>query len=114
MPVFEQKIEDITGSLTTLEAPWQDEHAARVMALIQGIPAKGSYGNDGIGALFDKDFEAAFTAAYLFLGVSKDEFQDRLAQALPRATGSIVSRKTGCLSATRWHNSICPPQSRRP
>jgi hypothetical protein len=34
MQIVEQRLEDITGSLTTLEAPWQDEHAVKVVALV--------------------------------------------------------------------------------
>ncbi len=87
MQIVEQKLEDIAGSLTTLEAPWQDEHAARVIALIQSIPIKTDYDANDVGALFDKNFAAAFTAAYLFLGISKDEFQDRLSAVLPGGCG---------------------------
>ena len=37
-----QKIADITGALSTLEAPSQDEHAAKVIALIQTFPFAAS------------------------------------------------------------------------
>jgi hypothetical protein len=87
MQIVEQKLEEITASLTTLEAPWQDEHAAKVVALIQNIPVKPAYDSNDVGALFDQDFAAAFTASYLFLGVSKDEFQDRLSAILPGGCG---------------------------
>lgn len=87
MHIVERKLEEITAALTTLEAPWQDEHAARVMALVQSIPAKKAYSDEDAGKLFDENFDAAFTAAYLFLGISKDEFQDRLAQVLPGPNG---------------------------
>ncbi|MBL8175215.1 MAG: hypothetical protein JNK48_11125 [Bryobacterales bacterium] len=66
MQILEQQIEDITRSLTTLEAPWQDEHAAKVIALIQGIPVKAAYANDDVAALFDQNFDAAFTASLPF------------------------------------------------
>lgn len=85
MQIVEQKLEDITGSLTTLEAPWQDEHAVKVMALVQSVPVKAAYTSADIVALFDDDFRAGFTAAQLFLGVSKDEFQDRLGAILGRS-----------------------------
>ncbi len=83
MPRVDQKIADITGALSTLEAPWQDEHAAKVIALIQTFPFVGqdniaAVPIDLIGRMFDKGFNEAFTAAQLFLGISKDEFQDRL------------------------------------
>src|SRR5882724_7987842 len=87
MQIVEQTLKDITGALTTLEAPWQDEHAAKVIALVQSIPLKETYGPDDVGAMFDESFDTAFTAAYLFLGVSKDEFQDRLAKVLPGQAG---------------------------
>lgn len=87
MKIVEQTLEELTNALTPLEAPWQDEHAAKVIALIQSIPVKKSYTNDDVGILFDENFDAAFTAAYLFLGVSKDEFQDRLAAVLPAPNG---------------------------
>src|SRR4051812_6656675 len=93
MQIVEQTLGDITGALTTLEAPWQDEHAAKVIALIQSIPVKETYGVEDVGALFDGHFDEGFTAAYLFLGVSKDEFQDRLKQALPGQNGVMRFKK---------------------
>jgi hypothetical protein len=80
LQIIEQRIEDITAALTTLEAPWQDEHAVKVMALLQSVPVKDAYTRDDIAALFEGkgNFRAGFTMAQLFLGVSKDEFQDRL------------------------------------
>jgi hypothetical protein len=78
MQIVEQKLEDITGALTTLEAPWQDEHAVKVMALVQNIPIKDAYTDKDVAALFEENFRAGFTVAQLFLGISKDEFQDRL------------------------------------
>lgn len=93
MHIVEQKLEEITAALTTLEAPWQDEHAARVMALVQSIPAKKAFSDEDAGKLFDENFDAAFTAAYLFLGISKDEFQDRLAQVLPGPNGVTRFKK---------------------
>ena len=91
--IVEQTLEDITGALTSLEAPWQDEDAARVVALIQSIPVKDSYDEADAGALFESDFEIGFLAAYLFLGISKDELQDRLQQALPGQNGVTRFRK---------------------
>src|SRR4051812_30049687 len=78
MQIVEQKLEDITGSLTTLEAPWQDEHAVKVVALVQNIPQKEAYTSEDVATLFEGDFRTGFTVAQLFLGISKDEFQDRL------------------------------------
>src|SRR3954464_13918371 len=78
MRIVEQKLEDITGALSTLEAPWQDEHAVKVMALVQNIPVKDVYTHKDMAALFEENFRAGFTIAQLFLGISKDEFQDRL------------------------------------
>lgn len=82
MERVEQTTTDITGALSTLEAPWQDEHAAKVITLIQEIQVAPTFGPNDIGTLFDKGFDAAFTACQLFLGVSKDEFQDRLGAIL--------------------------------
>lgn len=85
MQILNQKLEDITGALTTLEAPWQDEHAVKVMALVQNIPIKETYTDEDIAALFEGNFRRGFTVAQLFLGISKDEFQDRL--------GAIIGRE---------------------
>ena len=87
MQRVDQKIADITGALSTLEAPWQDEHAAKVIALIQTFPFAGHDNATAvptalIGKMFDEGFNEAFTAAQLFLGISKDEFQDRLGAIL--------------------------------
>jgi len=54
MQIIQQKLEDLTGALTTLEAPWQDEHAVKVMATLQRIPVKDAYATDDIGGLFDE------------------------------------------------------------
>ncbi|HVW08891.1 MAG TPA: hypothetical protein VHC90_09930 [Bryobacteraceae bacterium] len=51
MQIVEQKLEDITAALTTLEAPWQDEHAVRVVELLQTIPVKSAYTDEDIGTL---------------------------------------------------------------
>lgn len=102
MQIIEQKLEDITGALTTLEAPWQDEHAVKVIALIQKIPVKDAYTDNDLGMLFDESFRAGFTVAQLFLGISKDEFQDRLGAILgPSNIGpkSFASKRADFLAA---------------
>jgi len=80
LQIVEQKLEDITSALSTLEAPWQDEHAVKVMALVQSVPVKQTFTREDMAALFEGkgNFRAGFTVAQLFLGISKDEFQDRL------------------------------------
>jgi len=89
MQIVEQKLEDITGALTTLETAWQDEHAAKVIARVQEVPVKDAYTDADVGALFEKDFRVGFTVAQLLLGISKDEFQDRLGAILgPGKIGS--------------------------
>jgi len=94
MERVDQKIADITGALSTLEALWQDEHATKVIALIQAFPFAGhdevaAVPTALIGRMFDEGFNEAFTAAQLFLGISKDEFQDRLGAILgPRKIGA--------------------------
>ncbi len=88
MERIEQKMADITGALSTLDAPWQDEHAAKVIALVQEVPIVSAFTPSDVGKLFDGNFEVAFTASQLFLGISKDEFQDRLGEILgPRKIG---------------------------
>src|ERR1700733_11720978 len=87
MQRVEQEVADITGALSTLEAPWQDEHATKVIALIQTFPFADrddirAVPTALIGSMFDEGFNQAFTAAQLFLGISKDEFQDRLGAIL--------------------------------
>src|ERR1700722_14017110 len=48
------------------------------MAMVQNIPIKEVYADVDVAALFEQNFRAGFTVAQLFLGISKDEFQDRL------------------------------------
>lgn len=94
MQIVEQKLEDITTSLSTLTAPWQDEHAVRVVSLIQNIGVRDSYGNEDVEALFAESFRVGFTAVQLFLGISKDELQDRLGAILgPGNIGSTYFAK---------------------
>ena len=76
MQRVDQKIADITGALSTLEAPWQDEHAAKVIALIQTFPFADHDSTTAvpialIGRMFEERFNEAFTVAQLFLGISK-------------------------------------------
>lgn len=93
MQRVDQNVTDITGALSTLEAPWQDEHAAKVMARIQEIPIASDFGSAEIGRLFDENFDVAFTASQLFLGISKDEFQDRLGAILGQRGIGVKSFK---------------------
>ena len=63
------------------------KHAVKVIALIQAFPFADHGGTATvppalIGKMFDEGFNEAFTAAQLFLGISKDEFQDRLGAIL--------------------------------
>lgn len=90
MQIIEQKLEDLTGALTTLEAPWRDEHAVKVMALVQNIRVKDAYTDEDVAGLFEGDFRAGFTVVQLFLGISKDELQDRLGAIL--GPGNIGSK----------------------
>ena len=90
MQIVEQNLEDIAGALTTLEAPWQDEHAVEVITRICAVPAKLEYSDEDVAALFQGNFRAGFTIAQLFLGISKDELQDRLGAIL--GPGSIGSK----------------------
>ncbi len=90
MQIVEQKLEDIAGALSTLEAPWQDEHALEVMARLRSVPVKDEYTDEDVAALFDGNFRAGFTISQLFLGVSKDELQDRLGALL--GPGNIGSK----------------------
>lgn len=89
MQIVEQKLEDITVALTTLEAPWQDEHALKVISLVQNLPVREWYTSEDVAALFESSFREGFTAAHLFLGISKDELQDKLGALLsPLKIGS--------------------------
>jgi len=61
MERVDQKIADITGALSTLEALWQDEHATKVIALIQAFPFAGhdevaAVPTALIGRMFDEGF----------------------------------------------------------
>jgi hypothetical protein len=75
MQILEQTLEDITGSFTTLEAPWHDEHAVKVMALVQKIPVKEAYTHQDIGALFDENFRAASPLLNSFWVFQKTSFR---------------------------------------
>lgn len=89
MQIVEQQLEDITGALTTLEAAWQDDHAVKVISLIQTMTIKEEYGATDLARLFAENFRVGFTIAQLFLGISKDEFQDRLGTILgPKNIGA--------------------------
>ena len=112
MQIIRQELEDLKGALTTLEAPWQDEHAVKVMATLQAIPVKDAYADADIGALFERDFDTAFTMAQLFLGISKDEFKDRISSRpnVPMfpSEGKPPPRATRRLRlCAAWHGRVC-------
>ena len=90
MERVQQKIADITGALSTLEAPWQDEHAAKVIALIQTFPFAGRNNITAvpialIGRMFDEGFSEAFTARNFFSASPRTSFRIASARSSAQA-----------------------------
>jgi len=92
MKRIRQSFEDIFDSLMPVEASWMDDHAESVIRLLKTIPDKKCYESKDLKALFDQDFNVAFTAVRLFADLSKDEFVMQLKTQLGAAGGTGVKR----------------------
>jgi hypothetical protein len=88
MEVLTQKLEDIVASLRPLEVDWKDDTALRVIASLQGLPAKQNYKLADLHGLFSSNFGDAILISRLFLGLSKDQFEASFKEARgAKATG---------------------------
>lgn len=81
-----QQAEDILASLSVVETDWIDPHGAAVLALLETIPERPSYGVDDIIALLKEDFDTGVTLIRLILGLSADEFRTVVRNVLPGGT----------------------------
>lgn len=82
MKVRDQTLEEILDNLEPLDSDWMDETAEAAVRVIESFPQKASYDRDDVLRLFQEDFDLGKLVARLFLGLSKDGFDARLAQAL--------------------------------
>jgi hypothetical protein len=82
-----QTFEEISSSLIPIEASWLDAHAEEVILLLHSMPLKKTYSSMDVAALLDSNFSSATTAIRLFLDLSKDDFTQRMRDAL--GTGGI-------------------------
>lgn len=91
MKRYRQTFDEISSALEPIDAAWRDEHADQVIRLLEDLPARETYTDEDIASLLRKDFRTAVTAFRLFLDLSKDEFQHRIAEELG-AGGSGAKR----------------------
>jgi hypothetical protein len=87
MEVVEQTLEELLGSLNSLEVEWQDDVARSIIRRVEQLPVKELYGVDDIKAILDANFSEGLLICGLFLGLSKDSFRGALAAALKGGSG---------------------------
>lgn len=86
-----QTLAEILDRLSPLPTEWEDETATKTIAKIEAIPSKTSYGVADIESLLDADFKLGILVARLFLGLSDDDMETALKEALG-AGGTGVKR----------------------
>lgn len=86
-----QTLADLLDRLSPLPTEWEDDTATRTIAAIEAIPAKAAYAVGDIEALLDADFKLGILIARLFLGLSDDDMETALKEALG-AGGTGVKR----------------------
>lgn len=100
MKVFDQSLEDILGSLGSLDVEWMDEVAVKAIAKLASIDQKVAYSRDDVRSLLDADFEEGLLCCRLFLGLSKDNMNSTL-------TGAIGSGGIGVKAYTKDPDAYC-------
>ena len=112
MRLRRQTLEEILEKLSPVETDWMDEHAERVIAVLEAFPKKDRYELADVAEhLLDRDFEAGTTAVRLFLALSKDEFVVALREVGASAWGIKAyrddpSRLLGYLNALGLRKAI--------
>jgi hypothetical protein len=86
-----QSLDVILASISEIQTSWQDSHSAAVVNAINSVPIKPEYDLPDLRILLEGDFEAAKTMLRLFLGLSGDEFEIALREALG-GSGTGVKR----------------------
>ena len=86
-----QTLADLLHRLSPLPTEWEDETATKTIATIETIPTKAAYGVSDIEALLDGDFKLGILVSRLFLGLSDDDMETALKEALG-AGGTGVKR----------------------
>lgn len=83
MKPLRQSLDEILGSLTEMEAGWEDRTSQDVAAALLRLPAKPEYSVEDVQALLEREpFAIAMTVARLFLDQSRDRFDTVLPAAL--------------------------------
>lgn len=77
-----QSFEEIEASLIPIEASWLDAHAEKVILLLKETPVKPKYSKVDVIALLKDDFRVGETAIRLFLDLSKDDYTQRMRDAM--------------------------------
>src|SRR5690554_4969058 len=94
-----QTLQEILDRLSPVETDWQDDFSRVVVQLLQGFPERDHYGAGDLHQFLEAaadagQFQEALTVFQLFLGLSKDEFRDRLRQVSDgRGTGVTAFRR---------------------
>ena len=82
MEIVSQTLKEILDNLRPIKVDWRDETARNVIERLQAFPVKGQYTDADISDLLNRNFEEGKLICRLFLGLSKDEFEGLLEDAL--------------------------------
>ena len=82
MEVVVQTLEEILNTLRPIEVDWKDDTARKVIARLRRLPVKDVYTVTDVQNLLEENFKEGALICRLFLGLSKDRFENCLADSL--------------------------------
>jgi hypothetical protein len=93
MEFFQQSLDDLVESLSSLRVEWKDDIATRVIERVEHLPIKDTYTEADIHALLADKFDDGWLICRLFLGLSKDALTALLHDALGKGGQGVTRYK---------------------
>ena len=94
MRVVDQGAEEIAEALGSLDVDWMDATAGNVIAKLTAFGVKEAYGRADVAALLDDHFDEGLLCCRLFLGLSKDQSEALLREALGKGGIGVTRYQT--------------------
>ncbi|WP_246688041.1 hypothetical protein [Methylobacterium sp. WL120] len=94
MRVVDQGAEEIAEALGSLDVDWMDATAGNVIAKLTAFGVKEAYGRADVAALLDDHFDEGLLCCRLFLGLSKDQSEALLREALGKGGIGVTRNQT--------------------
>jgi len=79
---YQQELDTLLASLTSVDADWMDETASQILTTLSEVSDRRAFSRDDLRVLLQKNFNNALTICRLFLDVSKDKMEAILPEAL--------------------------------